>query len=451
MRSVVAAACAAALAGCSFIPEYHRPAPPVPDRFPAATPGGRAAAELGWREVFGDPRLQALIAIALRENRDLRIAALEVERARAEYRIERADLLPELDAVGAAELRGTPGDVVGQYRVGASASYELDLFGRLRALRAAALEAYLSTEEARRATQLALVGEVAIQYLRERAFAEQLALAERTVGLVEEAHAMTTRLLDAGQRSELDARTAEAQVHAARAEVARLTRAAAKARNALALLIGQPLPADLPPPRALDQPQVIAELGAGVPSTVLVRRPDVLAAEHVLRAANANIGAARAAFLPSISLTGFAGLASTALTGLFGGAGFGWSFTPQISVPLFDGGRNRAALDVAKLRTRIEVARYERTIQVAFREVADALAARATFETQLEAQTARVAAEQARYELSEARYQSGIESYLTVLAAQQDLYASQQQLLEVRFERLANLADLYRALGGGWR
>jgi multidrug efflux system outer membrane protein len=262
---------------------------------------------------------------------------------------------------------------------------------------------------------------------------------------------MTKRLLDAGQRSDLDVATAEAQVEAARAEVARLTRLRAQAHAALVVLAGSPLPETLPAPRPLDAPIVVAELGAGVPSDLLARRPDILAAEHALRGAHADIGVARAAFFPSISLTGFAGLASTALSGLFSGGAFAWSFTPQLTVPLFTGGRNRASLDVAKIRRQIEVARYERTIQVAFREVADALAARATFEQQLAAQTARVAAEQRRFEISETRYRNGVESYLTVLSAQQDLYAAQQQLIEVRFARLANLADLYRALGGGWR
>ncbi|HSO01911.1 MAG TPA: efflux transporter outer membrane subunit, partial [Gaiellaceae bacterium] len=222
------------------------------------------------------------------------------------------------------------------------------------------------------------------------------------------------------------------------------------AENALVLLVGQPLPADLPPAPSLEAQVIVADIPAGLPSDLLQRRPDIIAAEHLLRAANADIGAARAAFFPSISLTGFAGLVSTALSNLFTAGAFAWSVGPALSVPLFNGDRNQANLDVARVRKRIEVARYEQAIQAAFREVADALVARQTYDAQLEAQMARAAAEQKRYEISEARYTNGIESYIAVLSAQQDLYASQQQLIEVRFARLVNLADLYRALGGGW-
>jgi multidrug efflux system outer membrane protein len=447
MRSVLACVFVTA---CSFAPAYERPALPVASGFDAAG-GGAPAADLGWRDVFGDARLQAVIGLALRNNRDLRVAALEVELTRAQYRIQRAELLPEVGAIAGADLVGGTSDVAVQYRVGATVSYELDLFGRVRSLKAAALEQYLATDEARRAVHLALVSEVVAQYLRERAFEEQRALAERTLATVRESFEMTTRLLEAGQRSDLDVRTAEAQVQAARAEVARLTRLRAQANNALTLLVGQPLPGDLPAAQPLDAQAIIADIGAGVPSDLLHRRPDILAAEHTLRAANANIGAARAAFFPTISLTGFAGLASTALTSLLTGGSVLWSFSPQLSVPLFTGGRNAANLDVAKVRKQIEVARYERAIQIAFREAADALVARASLDEQLEAQIARAAAEQRRFELSETRYRNGVESYLTVLTAQQDLYATQQQLIELRLARLTNLADLYRALGGGWR
>jgi multidrug efflux system outer membrane protein len=256
-------------------------------------------------------------------------------------------------------------------------------------------------------------------------------------------------MLEAGTRSELDVRTAEAQVQASRAEVARLKRQHAQAVNALTVLVGQPLPASLPAPQALDA-QLIAELPAGVSSEVLLRRPDVLAAEHTLKSANANIGAARAAFFPSISLTGFAGLSSAALTGLFSG-GFSWTFAPQLTVPLFTGGRNEANLDLAHVRKKIEVARYEKAIQTAFREVADGLVARAYFDEQVEANQARVDADLKRYELSKQRYETGIENYLSVIISQQDLYLAQQLLIEARLSRLQNLADLYRALGGGWR
>jgi outer membrane protein, multidrug efflux system len=450
-------ALALVLAGCSFAPTHERPVAPIAAEFPDAT-SGPAAADLGWRAVFAEPRLQALIALALHDNRDLRIAALEVELTRAQYQIQRAPLLPQLAGVTSADARGgvnpfapnLPPQTFVIYRLGGSLSYEIDLFGRVRNQRTAALEQYLASAEARRATQLALVGQIAIQYLRERAYAEQRDIAAATVQATEEAYEMTVRALDVGQRSELDVRTAEAQVETARGEVARLTRLHAQAEVVLVQLVGSPLPTDLPAPRPLET-LAITELGAGVPSEVLVRRPDVLAAEHALRAANANIGVARAAFFPSISLTSFAGLASNALGNLFRAGSYAWSVSPQLSVPLFDHGRNRATLEVAEIRKLIEVARYERAIQVAFREVAEALAARATLDEQLAAQERRTAAEQRRYELSQTRYQNGIESYLAVLTAQQGLYVSQQLLVELRFLRLANLADLYRALGGGWR
>jgi multidrug efflux system outer membrane protein len=438
------------LASCSFTPAYERPAAPIANQFGPGAAGSINAAEASWRTIFGDARLQELIALALRNNRDLRIAALNVEATRAQYRITRADLFPEAGASGKASFqRGT--SALPRYTVGANASYELDLFGRVRSLKSAALHAYLAAAATQRAAQLSLVGEVASQYLRARAYTEQRILAEQTVTAVVELHSLTRRMFEAGTRSELDVRTAEAQVAGVQAEVARLTRLEVQAENALALLIGQPLPASLPAPQPLESQAVVADLASGVPSEVLLRRPDVIAAEEALRAANANIGAARAAFFPTISLTGFAGFASATLASLFTAGAATWTFAPAISVPLFTGGRNEANLDLAHVRKRIEVARYEQAIQVAFREVADALVARQYFETQLAAQQARASAEAARLTLSQQRYQSGIESYLTVLTAQQDLYQTQNQLIEIRLARLQNLADLYRALGGGWR
>lgn len=436
-----------ALTSCTLAPRYERPTAPVANKFGSAE-GTLAAADQGWRAMFGDARLQSLIALALANNRDLRVAALQVELTRAQYRIERASLLPEVGATASGTFSNV--DELRRYSVGLTASYELDLFGRVRSLKDAALSEYLASVEAHRAAHLALVGEVVAQYLRERGYAEQREIARQMQAATQEMYDLSRRMFEAGQRSELDMRSAEAQVQAARAEVARLARLLAQAENALVLLVGQSLPANLPAPQPLATQTVVAELAPGIPSEVLLRRPDVLAAEHALRAANANIGAARAAFFPTISLTGFAGFASTALASLFSG-GLAWTFTPQVSVPLFAGGRNVANLDVAKVRKRIEVARYERAIQAAFREVADALAARATFEEQLAAQQARVDAEQVRFDLSNQRYRAGVESYLSVLEATQDLYVAQQQLVEIRIQRLTNLADLYRALGGGWR
>ena len=452
----LAAVLALVVAGCNFAPTYERPKSPVGADFGNANGQGLAAADRGWREVFGDPRLQRLIEIALANNRDLRVSALNVQISQATYRIERAPLLPTVSGVGSATVVGTEDGIspsgagLNSYRVGLSVSYELDLWGRVRNLSEAALQDYFSSVYSHRAAHLSLVNEVVTQYLRQRAYEEELVLAEQTVKLVDEGVALTRRLFEAGQRSDLDTSTAEAQLYAVRAEVFRLQRERQQAANAIALLIGQAIPTDLPEAQPLESQAIVADLPAGIPSEVLLRRPDVLSAEHALMAANANIGVARAAFLPQISLTAFGGVASTTLGNLFSG-GFAWSAGGNLAAPLFNYGRNRATLDVSKLRKLQQVASYERSIQIAFREVADALIARSTLEDQLKAVVARAEAETKRYNLSEMRYRSGIENYQTVLLSQQDLYSTQQQLIELRLSRLVNLADLYLALGGGWR
>lgn len=446
------AAFAMVLSACSLAPAYERPKAPVANRFDGDA-AGRSAAELSWKQVFTDPRMTAVIDLALANNRDLRISALNVEAVRAQYRIARADLYPTLGASAGAELIGNKdGIATRSYTVGGSLSYELDLFGRIRNTKTAAYEAFLASAEAHRATHIALVGEIATQFLVVQSYDEQLVLAKQTLDLVRESSQVTRALFEGGQRSELDVRTADAQIESQRAELARVTRLRAQAQNALLLLVGVPaLPASLPPPVKLDVTPLVADLSAGVPSEVLLRRPDVLAAEHDLKAANANIGVARAAFFPSISLTGFAGLASGALENLLKAGSFLWSVSGSIAQPLFTGGRLSATLDVAKLRKEIQVASYERTIQVAFREVSDALAARAALEEQLAAQTARVEAETKRFQISEQRYKAGIESYIVMITAQRDLFVAQQGLIDTRLARAANLVELYRALGGGWK
>ncbi len=471
MRSPAARVLPALLAlvvasGCTLAPRYQRPAAPVASGFPipataagAPAASGPAAADLGWRDVFGDARLQALVALALRENRDLRVAALNVELARAQYGIQRSLLLPTVGAGGrftrartAEDLsptgRATTGSVYA-LDVGVT-SYELDLFGRVRSLKDQALEQYLATEEAHRSAHLSLVAEVATQYLATRALDDQVALAQRTLETVQASHELARRTFEAGRTSELDLRTAEAQVETARFNLSAFQQQRAQAENALVLLVGGPLPADLPAATPLDAQPPVAELPAGLPSDLLQRRPDILAAEHQLRSANASIGAARAAFFPAISLTALGGTASTELSGLFSAGAGTWSFAPRIDLPIFTGGRNRANLDAAWVRKDIQVARYEQAIQVAFREVADALEARARLDEQAAAQTRRVEAEQRRYDISELRYRKGVDSYLNVLTAQRDLYGAQQQLIQTRLTRLANGIGLYRALGGGW-
>ncbi len=464
MRRALAAALALAAAGCTLAPRYQRPEAPVPGAFPAAgeppAGGGAAAADLGWRDVFGDARLQALVALALERNRDLRVAALNVELVRAQHRIQRAQLLPQVAATAGGTVQRTPGDLNGAGRSltteawtvgGAVATFELDLFGRVRSLSDAALQQFLASEEARRAAQLSLVAAVATQHLAGQAAEAQVALAEETLAAVEASLRLTRRQAEVGRVSELDLRTAEAQVETARVNLAAAGQQRARAASALALLVGGPVPADLPPGLPLEGGHLVAELPAGVPSEVLTRRPDVLAAEHALRAANAAVGAARAAFFPSITLTAAGGTSSASLDGLFAAGSGSWSFSPRLHLPIFTGGALGASLDAAEVRTSVEVARYERAVQGAFREVADALEGRAFLDAQERAQAARVAAEARRFELSERRWRGGVDSYLAVLTAQRDLYGARQQLIQVRLARLANLVDLYKALGGGWR
>ncbi|HVU25003.1 MAG TPA: efflux transporter outer membrane subunit [Opitutus sp.] len=456
-------AAALALAGCSLAPRYQRPAAPVAAAYPVADTQARSAAQpapdVAWRDFFGDARLQRLIRLALDNNRDLRVAGLNVERVRALYNIQRTALIPSVNATGDASRTRTPADLASSGRVTTSSrysiggeipSYELDFFGRIASLRDEVLQQYLATEEAQRSAQLGLVSAVARQYLVLLATDERLALARQTFAAAEHSYDLTKQTFDAGVASELDLRTSEAQRETYRAAVAALEQQHVQTGNALALLIGAPLPADLPPPGQLATEPLLADLPAGLPSDLLTRRPDILAAEHTLQAANANIGVARAAFFPSVTLTAFGGTASAQLSGLFQPGSGAWTFAPSITLPIFAAGRNKAALDIAWIERRIEVANYEKTIQTAFREVADALAVRASIDTQISAQQARVAAARGRYDLSNQRYQSGVDSFLTVLLAQQDLFSAEQSLIDARLLRLSNLVSLYAALGGGW-
>lgn len=452
----------ASLSACSMIPPYERPAAPVPERFPdaSATAATTPADAIAWRDYFADPRLREVIALALANNRDLRVAALNIERARAQYRIQRADLFPSvgMDASETAQRLprdlSTTGDarVVRQYSatIGFSA-YELDFFGRIRSLNAEALERYLGTEEARRSAQISLVAEVANAWLLLGFDRERLALARSTYETRQKSHDLTRRSFEAGAVSALDLSQSQTLLQTARADVAQFSAFVAQDANLLALLVGAPVPDALQPARLADAVGTVAELPAGVPSDVLTRRPDILQAERALRAANARIGAARAAFFPSISLTADAGTASTALDGLFESGSGTWRFIPQIRIPVFEAGRLRANLDVAEVQRDINVAQYERAIQGAFREVADALADRATLAERLDARKKQVEATRAGFSLSEARYKNGVDSYLGLLDAQRSLYAAEQELIAERLVDATNRVTLYRVLGGGWR
>jgi multidrug efflux system outer membrane protein len=465
LRSTVLAA-AVLVAGCSFMPTYERPSPPVPADFPevggapsAAGIAAQPAAEIDWRQFYADERLRRLIELALANNRDLRVAVLNIEQARALYQIQRAELFPAINATGSGNHQRVPettsptGSTYTSHTYAANigfAAYELDLFGRIRSLNQQALEQYFATAEARRSTQISLIAEVASVYFTLAADQERLKLAQGTLKSETETFELTQKRFEIGATSNLVLRQAQTTVEAARVDVARFRSQVMLDRNALALLVGAPLPAELLPDTLADELNALGDLPAGLPSELLQRRPDILQAEYLLRASNASIGAARAAFFPRIALTAAAGSASLTLSDLFSSGSGTWTFVPTVSVPIFNAGALRANLDVARLQRDIDVARYERSIQTAFREVADALAQRATLGEQLAAQQALIGANADSFELSRARFDKGVDSYLSVLVFQRALYNSQQDLIGIRLSRLANAVTLYKALGGGW-
>jgi multidrug efflux system outer membrane protein len=450
------------LQGCSLAPVYQRPAAPIDSAWPqgeayrADTLAGNAA-DIGWKSFFKDRDLQQLIGLALDNNRDLRVAALNVQAYQAQYRIQRSDLFPSVDAGANGVRQRLPSDlsptgaagISSQYDVGLSTSYELDFFGRVRSLSSQALEAYLATEEAQRSAHISLVASVANAYLRLQADRALLDLTRETLRTYEQTLSLVQSSFDAGVASAMEVRQSQTAVDEARAQLQRYTRQIAVDVNALRLLVGGALPADLP--KALDiHGPILADVPAGLPSDLLQRRPDLRAAEHRLIGANANIGAARAAFLPSIRLTAGAGTASADISGLFEGGSGSWSFMPQITLPIFQAGRLSANLDYAEIQKDIRIAQYEQAIQVAFKEVSDSLAARGTYGKQLDAQRALVRNTAEYYRLADQRYQEGVDSYLNVLDAQRLLFSSQQQLVQDRLAQLSSEVALYKALGGGW-
>lgn len=483
-QSALSAFVAVALAGCSLAPDYKRPDAPITGVWPdqpkvqyggynnptslgsqpasAVVPeAGIPAADLGWREFFRDPRLQSLISLSLVNNRDLRVAVQRVEEARAQYGVQRGAQWPSIGAGIQGQRQHLPANmraggpdsssISSSYQAGIGlTTFEIDLFGRLRNLSEAAYQQYLSTEQAQKTVQITLVGSVAQAYFNLRAAEVQLDLTQRTLASRQESYDLVKRRFDGGVASELDLNQSKTLLDTASSDLAQLARARAQALNALVLLVGAPLPADLPPPATFGRDQLLATVPSGLPSDLLERRPDILAAENQLRSANANIGAARAAFFPTISLTGLLGVASPSLGDLFkGGQGY-WSFSPSITTPLFAGGTIREGLNLAKARDNIAVAQYEQTIQQAFREVSDALAGEATYGAQLDAQRALQESSSRTLELSNLRYTNGIDSYLQVQTAQVDFFNAQLSLVQTGLAALINRVELYKALGGGW-
>jgi multidrug efflux system outer membrane protein len=466
LASGVAAALMALTTGCNFAPEYTRPDLPVANQFPAdapapapAKPDARTAADIAWREYFTDPQLQTVIEQALEHNRDLRIAVLRVLEARAAFQIRRADQFPTLDAnagefrVGIPESLSTTGSsrTASIYDVGVSvAAWEIDFWGRVSNLKGAALEQFLATDAARRAVTVSLVAQVANGYLSLRELDERIVIARETIRTREESFRIFTRRFQVGTTTRLDVAQVETLLTQAQALGAQLEQARAAQAHALTLLVGTQ-PARLSERSNLNDNALLPDLPVGLPSDLLQQRPDIVAAEHRLKSAHANIGAARAAFFPNITLTGFFGSASAELNGLFESGTRAWLFWPQLQLPIFDAGRREANLDLAEVRRDAAVAEYERTIQGAFRDVADALSAQHWLAQQLAIQRRALAAQQERARLAQMRYDRGTATYLEVLDAQRDLLSTEQSVVQLRRALMSSRVSLYAALGGGSR
>ncbi|WP_445177225.1 efflux transporter outer membrane subunit [Rhizorhapis sp. SPR117] len=464
----LAAAAVLGLSACDMAPKYVRPALPVPSALPGentvVTPNAANPAEMAWRDFFTEPRLRRVIELALVNNRDLRVALANVEQARALYRVQRADLFPTLDVNGGATFQKLPAGVstsgtapsasgrsdIYSANIGTSA-WEIDLFGRIRNLNKAALEQYFASVENRNAAQTALIAEVATAWLTLAADQERLRIARDTRQAFGETLDLTKARFAKGISSGLDVHQAQTSFDQARSDIAEATTLVEQDRNALNLLAGSILGEELLPDGLSTDGATIPSLPAGLSSDVLLKRPDIAAAEHQLRAANADIGAARAAFFPSISLTAAFGTISSGLSNLFGKGSDYWSVAPSATLPIFDFGRNKGNLRYAQATRSAMLASYERAVQTGFREAADALARRGTIDAQLEAQTSLRTAAAGAYRLSEARFRSGIDPFLTTLDSQRSLYSAEQSLLATRLIRETNAVELYRALGGGLR
>ena len=459
-RLWLASALCLALGACSLAPTYQRPATPVPSQYPGATAQESVASLPPWRDFFRDARLQALIALALNNNRDLRIAVQRVDQARAQFGIAQSSQLPTIGVQGTGQSTRLPPNmrnggadspsVTNNYIAGVGmTAFELDFFGRVRNLSEAAYQQYLSTDEARRTVQLTLIAQTAEAYFNLRSAQSMLDLMNKTLQARQGTLKLVQARFDAGVASDLDLAQAQGQVDSVKADQVAAERAMAQANNALQLLLGTTPPADLPAPAPFGGAQLVSALPAGLPSQLLERRPDIIGAEHDLKAADAQIGAARAAFFPRITLTGLLGFASPELGALFGGSQRYWQYSPQIQMPIFSGGV-KGGLDYAKASQRIAVASYEKAIQTAFREVADGLAGEATYSRQLDALRSTEAAALRSLKLAQLRYETGVDSFLQIQSAQIALYGVQQQFIQVGASALANRVELYKALGGGW-
>lgn len=443
------------LSACNLAPKYEQPAVELPAaafRYNINDRQGIQAAALGWQDYFADPRLHRLIELGLKNNTDMRTANLNVEQVRAQYAITRAAGLPGLSGSGSGSRSGVgnPSSISESYRVGLGiTSFELDLWGRVRNTNEAALQSYLSTAAGRDSTQLSLVSTIAKAYFNERYAAEAMALSEQVLQTRQETYRLSQLRHKAGVISALDLRQQEALIESAKSDYAGALKTRDQARNNLELLISQALPDDLPPAQPLSQQFKIRNLPAGLPSDLLLNRPDIIAAEHSLKQQNANIGAARAAFFPTISLTGSAGFQSSQLSDLFQGGSRIWSFGPSVSVPIFDWGSNRASLESAKLAQQKALVAYEAAVESAFRDVSDALVARAAFNSQYDARQAQSKAYRDALRLTRLRYQHGVSSSLDLLDAERSSYGADSSLLATELSMMENLADLYKVLGGG--
>ena len=454
-----------ALSGCANLaPDFMRPAAPIADNWPesgkAVVGEGRALSGIDWQAFFTDPRLKELIGLSLQNNRDLRVAALNIDKARAQYRISDAARYPAINASGGQTAQQTADDLSQtgegtlsrQYTAGIGfSSFELDFFGRVGNLKDQALEQFLATEEARRSVQISLVAEVANAWLTLAADQERLQLARETLASQRDSYKMTQRSFEAGIATALDFNQSRIAIETARSDVARYIAAVAQDRNALALVVGTQPAEALLADKLTDVTSALQNVPAGVPSETLLQRPDVIQAERLLRAANASIGAARAAFFPRITLTASAGVGSNELSNLFDSGNSTWLFMPQIVLPIFNAGSNQANLDSARADQGIRIAQYEKAIQTAFRETSDALVVRATIAEQIDAQTALATAARESYRLTDLRYQKGIDSYLPLLDALRTRISAEQALITTQLARQSNAVNLYKVFGGGWQ